>query len=118
MTCYFSMKASNQLFCTKNVFTTKIQTSNGTFTTTKVSCLDVTFPEFSSTKLDSFKADIASVSKNDKPPIYDLIIGIKSFAKMGAILDFAKQNLTVDLVTLPMRPHNQFMKSNVLQVQF
>ena len=80
--------------------------------------LDVTFSEFSSTRVASFKADIVSVTENEPPPIYYLIIGIESLANMGIILDFVGQKLTIDHVTLPMKPHNQFMKFVDLQAQF
>ncbi len=66
----------------------------------------------------SFKADIFSVPRNKPPLIYDLIISIESLAKMGTILDFAKQKLTLDHVTMPMRPHNLFINPKVLQAQF
>ena len=37
---------------------------------------------------------------------------------MSIILDFFKQKLTIDHVTLLMKPHDQFMKSDVLHAQF
>ena len=80
--------------------------------------LDVTFPEFSSTRVASFKADIVSVPEKNPSPIYDLIIGIESLANMGVILDFSKKKLLIDHVTLPMKPHKKFMKSDLLQAQF
>ena len=37
------------------------------------------------------------------PPAYDLIIGVESLVKIGAVLDFATYKLTIDNITLPMR---------------
>ncbi len=37
---------------------------------------------------------------------------------MEAILDFAKQRLTLDQVTLPMKPHDQFLDPELMQAQF
>ena len=54
----------------------------------------------------------------DAAPIYDLIIGIESLAKLGAILNFADQSITIDHVVLPMKPHDQLMDPKVLQAQF
>ena len=97
----------------------KWRTSNGVFTTTKVGNMEVQFPAFSSSKRFTFKPDVVTVPKSAPPHIYDLIIGIKSFANIGAILDFATYNLTLDNVELPMRPFDSLIDhkdlSNMLQ---
>ena len=96
----------------------KWRTSNGTFKTTNVGILDLNFPEFSKSKRATFKPDIVKVAKSEPKPAYDLIIGVKSLANMGAILDFANKELTIDHVTLPMRPPNLAMDPEELQARF
>ena len=91
------------------------RTSNGTFKTTNVGKLKLLFPEFSSSKVATIKADIVTVPKKDAAPIYDLIIGIESLAELGAILNFADKSITIDHVVLPMKPHDQLMDPTVLQ---
>ena len=68
--------------------------------------MDVIFPEFSHSKVASFKPDVVSIPKTANPPAYDLIIGVKSLVKIGAVLDFATYKLTIDQITLPMRQTN------------
>jgi len=65
--------------------------------------MEVVFPEFSSSKRRTFKPNVVTVSKLAPPPIYYLIIGIKSLTKIGSILDFATYNLTLDSITLTMQ---------------
>ena len=84
----------------------KWRTSNGIFTTTKVGVMDVIIPEFSSSKVASFKPDVVTIPKTANPPAYDLIIGVRSLVKIGAVLDFATYKLTIDNITLPMRHTN------------
>ena len=64
--------------------------------------MDVIFPEFSSSKVASFKPDVVTIPTTANPPAYNLIIGVKSLAKIGAVLDFATYKLTIDGITLPM----------------
>ena len=80
----------------------KWRTSNGIVTTIKVGVMDVIFPEFLSSKVASFKPDVVTIPKTANPPAYNLIIGVKSLAKIGAVLDFATYKLTIDSVTLLM----------------
>ena len=68
----------------------------------KVGNMDLKFPAFSSSKRFTFKPDVVTVLKLAPPHIYDLIIGIKSLANIGAILDFATYTLTLDKQALPM----------------
>ena len=77
----------------------KWRTSNGTFTTTKVGVMDVIFPEFSSSKVASFKPDVVTIPKTANPPACDLIIGVISLAKIGAVLNFVTYKLTIDNIT-------------------
>ena len=64
----------------------------------------------------SFQVPRWAVSKLTS--IYDLITGIESLAKIDIVLDFFKKKVTLDHVTIPMRPHNQFLDPKVLQAQF
>ena len=84
----------------------KWRTSNGIFTTTKIGVVDVVFPKFLSSKVASFKPDVVTIPKMADPPAYDLIIGVKSLAKIGAVLDFATYKLTIDSIMLPMHHTN------------
>ena len=59
----------------------KWRTSNETFTTTKVGVMDVFFPEFSSSKVASFKPDVVIIPKMADPPAYDLIMGVKKVSQ-------------------------------------
>ncbi|MCP4746807.1 MAG: hypothetical protein GY874_11815, partial [Desulfobacteraceae bacterium] len=96
----------------KRISPQKWRTSNGTFMTRSVGDLDLKFPEFSKSKTASFQPDIVEVPKTAAAPIYDLILGIKSLANIGAILDFAKSTVTIDQVELPMRAKGHYdMKS-------
>jgi hypothetical protein len=84
----------------------KWRTSNGTFETSKVGRVELQFPEFSDSKLATFKPDVVSVPKGHPPPVYDLIIGVQSLFSIGAVLNFADHTLTIDKIKLPMRPHD------------
>jgi len=81
----------------------------GTFLATSVGKLEVTFPDFLSSKVSSFKPDIGKIFKNYAAPIYNVEIGIENLAKIGIILNFAEETITIDHVTLPMTPHDRFM---------
>ena len=102
----------------KRISPQKWRTSNGTFTTTEVGDLKVTFPEFSNSKRASFRPDVIRLPKNSTKPVYDLIIGVQSLANLGCILDFASKSLTIDSVQLPMRPQDSFMDPKTLRTQF
>ena len=49
------------------------------------------------------------ILKEAAAPIYNVILGIVSLGQMGTILNFAKETITIDHVTLPMRPHDNFL---------
>ena len=55
------------------------RTSNGTFKTTKVGVLELTFPEFSTSKLFSVRPDIVNVPAEHNKPVYDMILGTETF---------------------------------------
>ena len=86
----------------------KWRTSNGTFLTRSVGDLELTFPEFSTSKKASFLPDVVEVPKTAAAPVYDLILGVKSLANIGAILDFAESTITIDHVKLPMRAKGHY----------
>ena len=52
------------------------RTSNGTFKTTNVAKLDVSFPEFSTSKRVKIAPDVVQVPEDAPNPTYDLIIGL------------------------------------------
>ena len=76
------------------------------------------FPKFSGSKLVKLKPDIIEIPAESKPPVYDMIIGIESMAKLGIILDFQQNEITLDHVTVPMRPLKEFMDQKVLNTLF
>ena len=47
-----------------------------------------------------------------------MIIGVKSLSKIGAILNFVDNTVTIDKIELPMRPHDTFMDIKALNTQF
>ena len=94
------------------------RTLNGTFTTTKLVRLELSFPEFSRSKTALLKPDIFNIPKEQPKPVYDLIIGVKSMINLGCILDFQDQRVTLDRVTLPMHPHDSLMDPKALNSQF
>ena len=49
------------------------------------------------------------IPKEAAAPIYNVILGIVSLGQMGTILNFAKEMITIDHVTLPIRPHDNFL---------
>ena len=69
----------------------KWRTSNGTFSTTEVGDLELTFPEYSKSKRFNFRPDIVKIPEGDIPPIYDVILGVKSLAKIVTVLNFAEK---------------------------
>jgi len=76
--------------------------------------MEVKCPAFSSSKRFTLKPNVVTVPKSAPPPTYNLIIGIKSLANIGAILDFATYNLTLNSVKLPMRPFDSLIDHNTL----
>ncbi|MCP4747846.1 MAG: hypothetical protein GY874_17170, partial [Desulfobacteraceae bacterium] len=80
----------------KRVSPQKWRTSNGTFMTKNVGNLELHFPEFSRSKVASFQPDVVKVPKTAAAPVYNLILGVKSLANMGAILNFAEATITID----------------------
>ena len=102
---------------TKQAKTPKWRTSNGTFKTRLVGKLDCSFPEYSKSKIVTFKPDILECESGMKP-VYDLILGTKSLAEIGCVLDFDKMKVTIDKICLSMRPHDSFSNFEKLQIDF
>ena len=77
--------------------------------------MKLVFPEFSSSKDAYFSPDVLmTVMKSSPSLVYDLIIVINMLTKIGAILNFSDNALTIDKVTLSMRQHDSFMDLNQL----
>ena len=102
----------------KRIAPQKWRTSNGTFETTDVGELDVTFPSFSTSKVASFQPDVVTIPKGAAAPAYDVILGVKSLTEIGTILNFADSTVTIDQVELPMRGEDSFSDINALNAQF
>ena len=92
----------------------KWKTSNGTFRTTKVGNLELKFPEFSESKLFKLKPDIVDIPPEMNKPVYDLIIGVETMAKMNIVMDFARMEITIDHNKIPMRSTKSFLNSKAL----
>jgi hypothetical protein len=78
-------------------------TSNGTFQTKKVGVIDISFKEYSASKLVKLTPDIVEYKKGAQAPLYDLIIGKQTLHDIGAALDFKETTITIDSILLPMR---------------
>ena len=78
----------------------KWKISNGTFKTTKVGNFEMKFLKFSLSKLFTLKLDIPLEMNK---PVYDLIIGVETTAKMGIAMDFSQFELSIDHNVLPMK---------------
>ena len=88
--------------CCKRQVPLKWNTSAGTFTTTKVGKVDITFCEFDSHTTHHVDTYVVKLSRSDPTPMYDLILGTKTLNKLGVILNFKDKTITMDDVTLPM----------------
>ena len=64
--------------------------------------LKLLLPEYSSSKIFSVEADIVEIPRHETSP-FDVIIGVETMKKMGIVLDFARDVITVDGTSLPMR---------------
>ena len=79
-----------------------------------VAKLDLLFPEYSSSKRFSVKPDIVEIPDHMSKPVYDLIIGVETMAKMGVVLDFGQKEITIDHISLQMKDLKSYSKSNAL----
>jgi hypothetical protein len=78
-------------------------TSNGIFQTKKVGMIDISFMEYSTSKLVCLTPDIVQYKVGAPSPLYDLIIGKQTLHDIGVVLDFKEKNITIDSILLPMR---------------
>ncbi len=83
-------------------------TSNGTFSATDLVKLELNFPEFLTSERFNFQLGLVRVHNDETHPFYDVIIGIKSLVKIGAIINFGGHMVIIDHDELPMRPHDKF----------
>ena len=64
------------------------------------------------------KPDIVELPKDVSPPVYDLITGVQTMANLGCVLDFQNKEITLDHITIPMRPLRSFMDQKALKSLF
>ena len=50
--------------------------------------MELIFPEYSDSKLVTVKPDIVDIPAEMSKPVYDMILGVETMAKMGVVLDF------------------------------
>ena len=86
----------------------KWRTSNGTFKMTKVGVLELTFPEFSESKLFSIRPDIVYISASKSKPVYNMILGTKTMSRMGVVLNFKEKSIMIDQISLKMKDLHDF----------
>ncbi len=65
---------------------------NGTFKTTKADNIELSFVEFSASKLVHVQPDIVEHPKGSARSLYDMIIGKQTLHDIDAVLDF-KENI-------------------------
>ena len=53
--------------------------------------------------------DIISVPEDQPSHVYDVILGVKTMAKLGVVLDFLAKTVTLDNVTLPILEPDVFL---------
>ena len=79
-------------------------TSNGDFHTEGRGEIGIKFYEYSNSKEAYIRPDIVEYDGEKlNKPVFDLIIGTKSMKELGIILNFNKQDITIDEIALPMR---------------
>ena len=80
------------------------RTSNGDFHTEGRGEIGIKFYEYSNSKEAYIRPDIVEYDGEKlNKPVFDLIIGTKSMKELGIILNFNKQDITIDEIALPMR---------------
>lgn len=87
-------------------------TSGGSFDTTEQAKLRLLLPEFSDSKIFDCTPDVKIVKGGQTT--YDLIVGIETMAHWNAILDFGKQEMSIDGATIPMRQPDALFSKKVL----
>jgi hypothetical protein len=69
----------------------------------KVGVIDISFTEYSASKLVKLTPDIVEYKVGSQAPLYDLIIDKQTLHDLGAVLDFRKKTITIDSILLRMR---------------
>jgi hypothetical protein len=65
--------------------------------------IDISFMEYSASKLVKLTPDIVEYEVEAQAPLYGLIIGKQTLHDIGAVLDFKEKTITIDSILLPMR---------------
>jgi len=103
---------------TKRIRPQKWKTSAGVFTTyDQGDQLEFSFPEFNESKTFITQPDIVYLEKSKIPPTYDLILGVETLTKLGAILNFQELSVTINQQTLPMKSFDQLRNFKDLREQ-
>jgi len=61
---------------------------------------------------------VLSVPSKEPLPQYDLILGVETLHNLGCVLDFRDKKVTIDSITLPMRPENSLFHRNALNYTY
>ena len=56
--------------------------------------------------------------KEEYDPQFDLIIGTETMTKLGIVLDFGREMITIDQIDLPMRNLKELQKPNILYQKY
>ena len=79
-------------------------TSNGDFHTEGRGEIGIKFYEYSNSKEAYIRPDVVEYDGEKlSKPVFDLIIGTNTMRELGIVLDFNKQDITIDEIALPMR---------------
>eukprot|EP00985_Skeletonema_marinoi_P023624 scaffold15837_cov80-Skeletonema_marinoi.AAC.1 len=74
--------------------------------------MQVLLPEFSQSKLFELEPEVKIVKEDEVK--YDLIVGVQTMAAWGVVLDFRKQELTIDEQTISLRQPESLGKKRLL----
>ena len=66
--------------------------------------MQMKFPEFSRNKKFSMQPEIVTLDNNAPNSVFDIIIGVDALRKVGVILNFAQETITIDNREITMRP--------------
>jgi hypothetical protein len=109
--CLFIKKGSiKHISILKRAFLQLWGTSNSTFITDKVGDIEISFVEYSASKMFCLQLDIIEYNSGEQAPLYDLIIGKQTLHNLGLVLDFNEKTIQIDEILLPMR--------NITNLQF
>ncbi len=100
---FIKKESSKCISVAKQVVPQSWGTSNGTYVTDKVGNIEISFVEYSASKMVRLQPDIVEYSLGDQAPLYDLIIGKQTMHNLGVVLDFQEKTIRIDKILLPMR---------------